>query len=124
MAAAMATARANLPEFWSKLEQPAANESDFSLKVAIQGRNANEVEHFWLTNIVRKDGKITGTISNDPSSVKTVRRGQTYAVNPDKISDWLYKRNGKMVGNETMRPLLKRLPAQQAASYREMYEKP
>ena len=124
MASAIAKARATLPEFWTKLEQPGAGESDFSLKVAIEGRNASEVEHFWLTGISRKDGEITGTISNDPSTVKTVRRGQIYVVNPDKISDWLYKRNGKMVGNETMRPLLKRLPAQQAASYREMYETP
>ena len=124
MATAIAKARTTLLEFWSKLENPASGESDFSLKVAIEGRDATEVEHFWLTNIVRKDGHITGTISNDPSTVKTVRRGQTYDVNPEKISDWLYKRNGKMVGNETMRPLLKRLPSQQAANYREMYETP
>ena len=124
MAGAMAKARASLPEFWTKLEQPGSGESDFSLKVAIEGRNAAEVEHFWLTGISRKDGRITGTISNDPSTVKTVRRGQSYVINPEKISDWMYKRNGKMVGNETMRPLLKRLPAQQAASYRDMYETP
>ncbi|MEQ1577485.1 MAG: DUF2314 domain-containing protein [Hyphomicrobium sp.] len=124
MAAAMAKARASLPEFWAKLDQPGADESDFSLKVAIEGGNASEVEHFWLVNISRKDGKIMGTISNDPSTVKTVRRGQIYEVNPDKISDWMFKRGGKMVGNETMRPLLKRLPAQQAEGYRQMYETP
>lgn len=124
MASAIAKARASLPEFWTKLEMPGAGESDFSLKVAIQGKSPAQIEHFWLTNIARKDGKITGTISNDPSTVKTVTRGQTHVVNPDKISDWLYKRNGKMVGNETMRPLLKRLPPQQAAGYREMYETP
>ena len=124
MANAMTKARASLPEFWSKLEQPATGESDFSLKVAISGSNANEVEHFWLTQIMRKDGTIMGTISNEPSSVKTVHLGQRYTINPEKISDWMFKRNGKMVGNETMRPLLKRLPAQQAADYRQMYETP
>ena len=124
MASAMSKARASLPEFWSKLEQPGSGETDFSLKVAISGSNDKDVEHFWLTNIKRKDGVITGTISNEPSSVKTVHMGQLYTVNPEKISDWMFKRNGKMVGNETMRPLLKRLPAQQAAAYRQMYETP
>ncbi len=124
MNAAISKARQSLPEFWSKLDAPAPGESDFSLKVAIEGAKPAEVEHFWLTDIVRKDGKIVGVISNDPETVKSVKRGQSYDINPEKISDWLYKRNGKMVGNETMRPLLKRLPAQQAAAYRSMYETP
>ena len=124
MNAAISKARLTLPEFWSKLDAPASGETDFSLKVAIEGANKGEVEHFWLTNIMRKDGKIVGIISNDPETVKTVTRGQSYEINPEKISDWLYKRNGKMVGNETMRPLLKRLPPQQAAAYRGMYETP
>jgi uncharacterized protein YegJ (DUF2314 family) len=124
MNAAISKARASLPEFWTKLDAPATAESDFSLKVAIEGTGSGEVEHFWLTDIMRKDGKIVGVISNDPETVKSVKRGQSYEINPEKISDWLYKRNGKMVGNETMRPLLKRLPAQQAAAYRSMYETP
>jgi len=124
MEAAIGKARSSLPEFWSKLENPGAGETDFSLKVAIEGKSSSEVEHFWLTNIERRDGKITGIINNTPETVKSVHVGQVYEINPEKISDWLYKRKGKMVGNETMRPLLKRLPAEQAASYRQMYEAP
>ena len=36
----------------------------------------------------------------------------------------LFKRNGKMVGNETLRPLLRRMAKEEAAPYWAMYEKP
>jgi uncharacterized protein YegJ (DUF2314 family) len=124
MNAAVQKARDTLPDFWSKLETPKDGEADFSLKVEVADEANGQIEHFWLTDIVRKDGKIVGIISNEPQTVKTVARGQSYEINPEKISDWLYKRNGKVVGNETMRVLLKTLPAEQAASYRDMYETP
>jgi uncharacterized protein YegJ (DUF2314 family) len=124
MDAAINKARSTLPEFFAKLEKPGAGESDFSLKVAIQDAASGKDEHFWLTRIVRKDGQIIGVISNEPTVVKSVHLGQSYTIDPAKISDWMFKRNGKMVGNETMRPMLKRLPEQQAAGYRAMYETP
>ena len=49
-----------------------------------------------------------------------MRAGQRIEVADSQISDWMYLRNGKIVGNYTMRPLLKRMPAQDAARYRAM----
>ena len=40
----------------------------------------------------------------------------------DDISGCLFLRNRKMVGNETMSPLLKRMPKAQAEDCRTMYE--
>jgi uncharacterized protein YegJ (DUF2314 family) len=40
------------------------------------------------------------------------------------ISDWLYMRDGKMVGNETLRPLLKTMPADEAEKLRSMMASP
>jgi uncharacterized protein YegJ (DUF2314 family) len=40
------------------------------------------------------------------------------------ISDWLYIRGGKMVGNRTLVPLLKTMPEKEAASYRKMLAEP
>jgi len=36
----------------------------------------------------------------------------------------LFMRNGKMVGNETMRPVLKQLPKEEADEYRQIMETP
>ncbi|MDX2309139.1 MAG: DUF2314 domain-containing protein [Hyphomicrobium sp.] len=122
MNAAIEKARASLDTFWRTQENPGPGESDFALKVAISGNGATE--HFWLTEIRREGDKITGLISNEPQSVKTVRLGQPYTFTSAEISDWTFKRNGKLVGNETMRILLPRMSAEQAAVYRNMYETP
>ncbi len=122
MNAAIDKARASLDGFWKSYETPASGESDFALKVAITGNGSTE--HFWLTRIERKGDKISGLVSNQPQSVKTVKMGQRYEFTGDMISDWTFKRNGKLVGNETMRVLLPRMPEEQAAIYRDMYETP
>jgi uncharacterized protein YegJ (DUF2314 family) len=122
MNAAIATARSKLPDFWRKLEHPAKNESDFCLKVRITDQN--DTEHFWVSGVEKKDGKIYGTINNDPNSVKSVRLGQRIEVKEDQISDWLFMRNGKMVGNYTLRPLMKTMSEEDLAKAKAILEEP
>lgn len=122
MAAAIAKARASLPAFWKSLEQPGPGEEGFALKVAV--KDGADVEHFWLIEVSREGGKLTGTINNDPEIVGNVSNGERYEFTEADISDWLFQRNGKMVGNETLRPLLKRMPEADAEYYRAMYETP
>jgi uncharacterized protein YegJ (DUF2314 family) len=53
-----------------------------------------------------------------------VRLGQRIEIGEAQISDWMYIRSGKMVGNHTLQPLLKRMPPQDAARYRAMLADP
>jgi uncharacterized protein YegJ (DUF2314 family) len=122
MNAAIQRARRTIDTFWKSYEALAANETDHALKVAIAGNGTTE--HFWLTRIRRDGGKLSGVVSNRPQNVKTVKLGQRYEFTAEMISDWTFKRNGKLVGNETMRVLLPRMPEEQAAVYRQMYETP
>ena len=59
-----------------------------------------------------------------PRDAKTIRLGQRIEVADTQISDWLYMRSGKMVGNYTLRPLLKRMPPKDAERYRAMLADP
>lgn len=122
MAAAISKARQGLSSFWKALEHPGAGEEGFALKVAI--KDGSDVEHFWLMDVSRDGDKLSGTINNEPEIVGNVANGERYEFGDADISDWLYMRNGKMVGNETMRPLLNRMPKSQADHYRAMYETP
>jgi uncharacterized protein YegJ (DUF2314 family) len=122
MTAAIAVARAGLPQFWKTFANPGRGEEGFALKVAISDKG--ETEFFWLVDVERKDDLILGTINNEPDVVTNVRLGQRYSFTEDKISDWMFMRSGKMVGNETMRPLLKRMTPAEAARFRAMYERP
>jgi hypothetical protein len=63
-------------------------------------------------------------INNEPVYAKQVKAGERYEFGDAEISDWLFMRNGKMVGNETMRPLLKQLPQEEADEYRRIMETP
>lgn len=123
MNAAIATARASLPSFWQEMKAPGPGVAGFALKVAIPYAE-NRREHFWLTEIERHGDTISGLISNDPNNAKHVVKGQRYDFTDADISDWSFRRNGKIVGNETMRPLLKRLPPDDAERYRAMRETP
>src|SRR5262245_35147483 len=97
MNAAIGKARNSLPQFWQVFEHPTRGESDFFIKVRI--KDANGTEHFWITDIERKDGHISGRINNDPNIVKNVKDGDRIEIPQQDISDWMYYRDGKMVGN-------------------------
>lgn len=105
MNAAIDAARKSLPHFWAKLEKPGPGEKDFNLKVRIEDENG--VEHFWCADVHRERGKMSGVINNDPMTVKSVSNGQRVVFTEGQISDWLYMRNGKMIGNYTVRPLMR-----------------
>jgi len=123
MEVAKAKARSTLPRFWANLQAPAANEERFSLKVEMP-YGPTDAEHLWVTNVERKNGKIRATVSNQPKYVQYVRLGQRIEFEEGQISDWTYRRNGKIVGNYTMRALLPHMPHTEAARYRAMLEEP
>ena len=85
---------------------------------------AGHSEHMWLDNIERKDSGFSGVLTSDPVLVKGMRRGQRNEFQENQITDWTYMRFGKIVGSYTMRPLLKRMPPEEAARYRAMLADP
>ncbi len=64
----------------------------------------------WLTDVSYSHGKFTGIINEDPQSVRNVKFGQKVTVEETEILDWMYLDDGELVGNFTLRVLLKRMP--------------
>jgi uncharacterized protein YegJ (DUF2314 family) len=122
MGAAIAKARATLPEFWRKWERHRRDETDFSLKVRITDKNGTE--HFWLSQLEQHDGKTFGVLNNDAQIVKCVKLGDLIEIPENEISDWLYLRRGKMVGNYTIRALFKKMSPEEVESCKKMLETP
>jgi uncharacterized protein YegJ (DUF2314 family) len=56
--------------------------------------------------------------------VGSVTFGDRIEIAEGDISDWAYMRNGKMVGNRTVRPLFKRMPASEVERIRKMLADP
>lgn len=122
MTAAIAKARETLPQFWQVFEKRDRGESDFALKVRISDKKGTE--HFWATNVERRNGKTMGTIDNDPNIVARVKLGDRIGIPEADISDWLYMRDGKMVGNRTLVPLFKQMPAAEVERLKKMMADP
>jgi uncharacterized protein YegJ (DUF2314 family) len=121
MQGAVEQARATLPAFWKALASPAPEESRFAVMVEVSDGSATE--RLWLTRIQREaDGTLFGRINNKPSVVKTFELGQRIQFKEAEIADWLFMRNGKIVGNETLKVLFERMPPEKAALFRSLYE--
>jgi uncharacterized protein YegJ (DUF2314 family) len=122
MKAAIAKARSLLPHFWQTVDAPKRGERGFALKVRIT--SGKDTEHFWLTPIERKDGKIFGVINNEPEKVKSVKLGQRIEVPELDITDWLYIRENKMIGNYTVRAMFKTIPVAEAEALKKRLGEP
>ena len=120
MDAAIARARGEVDRFISELAQPTG--TAYAVKAPIE--DANGTEHFWLVDVTYQNGQFEGTIDNEPGIVGNVKMGQKWTIKKTDISDWMFMRDGKMYGNYTMRPLLKTMPADQAAGFRSMLADP
>lgn len=117
-----ATARARSEVDWFVAEKKKGQGDDFAVKVRVT--DADATEHFWLTGISYGDEQFEGSISNEPGIVHNVKIGQKWKVKKTEISDWMFRRDGKIHGNYTMRPLLKTMPPEEAAKYRALLAKP
>ena len=116
MTAAIAAARATLPNYWQPLKHREHGESQFSLKVKIS--DGNTAEHFWAVDVTYENGIILGTIDNNPDIIKIVKLGQRIQIREQDITDWGYVRDGRMFGKYTLRAILNRLPPLDAAKFR------
>jgi uncharacterized protein YegJ (DUF2314 family) len=122
MVAAIAKARRTFPLFWQAFEKRDRGETQFSLKIRITDKK--RIEHFWVTDFERQDGKVLVTISQAPKIVANVKLGERLAIPEAEIQDWFYMRGGKMIGCQTIRPVLKTMPAKAAAELENALEDP
>ena len=126
MAAAIAKARASLPVFWASYEAPKSTEEGHSLKArfAVPNRR-NSHEHIWMAEVKKlPNGRYSARFANQPRDLPGKRAGNLVEFAEADISDWMFMRNGKIVGGETIRPLLKSMSKADAAAMRARMETP
>jgi uncharacterized protein YegJ (DUF2314 family) len=122
--AAFAKARATLPVFWASHAAPEPSESGHSLKVCFATSPIN-AEHIWMVDVKRlPDGGFSGRFGNDPHDLPGKQEGDLAQFSEADITDWMFMRNGKIVGCETTKPLLESMPKADADAFRAMLEAP
>lgn len=124
MNAAIAKARASLPTFWTSYEGHKPSENGHSLKVRFANPD-NDGEHIWMAEVQKRaDNSYSGRLANTPEHLAGKRLGDVVEFKDADISDWMFMRNGKIVGGETIRILLKELPKADADALRARLETP
>ena len=98
----------------------APSETGYAVKIVASDQHG--AEHVWLSRLRMRGGRIVGTIDTKPRIVRSLRQGQELPVNEDAIVDWMYFRNGLIVGNETGRAMLRALPREEAEKLLKLYE--
>lgn len=122
MASAISAARASLPHFWEVFDKRENGERDFALKLQIA--DSRGTEYFWVIDLDRSNGKLMGTIDNEPEIVESVKLGDRIEIPEADISDWFYFRDGKMVGNRTLRALFKEMSPEEVERSKAMLAEP
>jgi uncharacterized protein YegJ (DUF2314 family) len=130
MNAAIAKGRATLPTFWASYDAPKPSETGHSLKVRFPNPRTNG-EHIWIAEVKRiadvkriAEGRYSGRFANAPRDLPGKKAGDMAEFKEADISDWMFTRNGKIVGGETIKPLLKAMPKADADALRARMETP
>jgi uncharacterized protein YegJ (DUF2314 family) len=105
-------ARAGLPVFFRQLSRPEAGESNFSVKYPFFADEGGDVgtEHIWLTGIYSKNGRYYGKLAGVPVHLSGLKKGATVTFTADDITDWMYVKDGKIVGGFSIKYLLEQIP--------------
>ncbi|WP_109809162.1 DUF2314 domain-containing protein [Sphingosinithalassobacter portus] len=121
MAAAEKRAVSELDDFFALLALPRSGESAFKIKFDLSRGGADgDVEFIWA-EVVRHVGTQTeAVLANDPIHPGFVR-GQKVVVEDRWIDDWSYWQDDVLHGAYTIRVLLDRMPAKDAAVLRHGY---
>ena len=124
MNAAIARARDTLPTFWASFDAPKPSETGHGLKVRF-AVGPDRFEHIWMSEVEKlPGGNFSGRLANQPSDLPGKNEDDQLEFKQADITDWLFIRNGKVVGGETIKLLLKSMPKEQADAMRAQMEQP
>lgn len=109
MEAAMAKARETWPEALAHFQQG----GELSVKFPFATRTGGK-EHIWIT-VQSVDGDVVrGVLANDPLNIPDRKLGSKVECQLPELSDWLFLRNGAMVGGYTVKVLEQQVERQRA----------
>lgn len=100
MAAAMAKARETWPEALAHFQKGGSLSAKFPFATRSGGK-----EHIWI-NVQSVDGDVVrGVLANDPLDIEGHKLGSKVECKLAELSDWLFRRDGAMVGGYTVKVL-------------------
>jgi len=108
-------ARNTLPGFFRQLTRADAKEEYFCIKYPFKADDGSGVnmEQVWLTGIHFKNGIYYGFLASAPRYLNGMKKGDKVMFDTDTITDWMYVRGGRIIGGDSIKYLLEKIPEDQ-----------
>jgi uncharacterized protein YegJ (DUF2314 family) len=103
-------ARRSLSIFFRNLNRPENGAKNFYIKYPLSSDD-NGVEQVWLGGIRLKNNAYYGTLANTTSSPGGKKK--EIIIDTDKITDWMYIQDSKIIGGQSIKYLLEKIPEDQ-----------
>lgn len=118
MGAAMEEARRTLPMFMAEFHTaPVHAQGNYSVKVGMRTR-AGTLEHIWVGNLRRENGRLRGTLANQPYDLEGLSLGDLVDIDESAISDWAIESARGQYGSFTTRVIVNHIDAETAGQIR------
>jgi uncharacterized protein YegJ (DUF2314 family) len=108
-------AQKSLGFFIAALHMKKPGDSGFEIKKGFV--DGDQVEHLWINNLTYDGKNFHGRINNRPLDVSNVHLGEEVTVAPRDVSDWMFVKDGKLMGGYTTRVLYRRLSPEDKAEF-------
>jgi len=79
--------------------------------------DGDKVEHLWIKRVTYDGKNFHGEIDNAPNEVSNVHLGEHVTVAPRDVTDWMFLKDGKLIGGYTTRVLYARLSPEDKAEF-------
>ena len=115
MERAVEHAQRSLGFFMAALRANKPGDTTFELKKGFV--DGDKCEHLWISRVTYDGKNFHGRINNRPLEVNNVQLGKRVTVAPREVSDWMFLKNGKLMGGYTTRVLYARLSPEEKAQF-------
>jgi len=108
-------ARSTVNIFFRHLNSPEASERNFFVKYAFEVNGESDVsaEQVWISGVAFRNGRYYGTVASTPIYLTDISRGDRVNFCADSITDWMFTRDGRIVGGYSIRHLLEQIPEEE-----------
>ena len=106
MLAATAEARKTWPEFVKAFRNKPENSESFSAKFPFDA--PDQKEFMWVEVVSINGDTVVGRLGNDPVWVKDLKLGDEVTMKLSQLSDWMYLKDGEIVGGYTVKVLMEK----------------
>ena len=112
---AVENAQKSLGFFMAVLRAGQSGDTAFEIKKAFV--DGDKVEQIWIRRVSYDGKKFHGQIDNKPRDVKNIDLGERVIVQPQEVTDWMFLKDGKLMGGYTTRVLYSRLSPEDKAQF-------